>query len=411
MNMNISEIAKNKDLCCGCNACAVICPKQAIQMVEDEVGQLYPQVDEGKCVGCSQCTKVCCEMNEVPQLMPLRTVAATYKNKSVSAKSSSGGLFAALAEAVLNDNGIVYGTSFSDDFKAEVIGIDSMKDLHLLQGSKYVRSSMGNIFFEVKQQLNLGRKVLFSGVPCQVAALRQYLHKDYENLLMVDIVCHGTPSSKMFLDYLNYVQRKENKQITEFYFRDKDVGQDTRGKVVYKQNHFGKVVYKQNHLKAFQSSYYKLFLNCVTFRDNCYSCKFASPERVGDISLCDYWGIDEIHPAFIETVSEEGLCGVSAVMINTDIGLKMMEEIKDQILQIDTDYSSVRKFNPQLNHPSVRTAEHDMVMELYAKQGYEAVDQYYHNHYRLKIITSTIGQVLPDKTKKQLLDMKRRLLK
>ena len=100
-----------------------------------------------------------------------------------------------------------------------------------------------------------------------------------------------------------------------------------------------------------------------------------------------------------------------SVMINTDIGLKMMEEIKDQILQIDTDYSSVRKFNPQLNHPSVRTAEHDMVMELYAKQGYEAVDQYYHNHYRLKIITSTIGQVLPDKTKKQLLDMKRRLLK
>ena len=409
--MNISEIAKNKDLCCGCNACAVICPKQAIQMVEDEVGQLYPQVDEGKCVGCSQCTKVCCEMNEVPQLVPLRTVAATYKNKGVSAKSSSGGLFAALAEAVLNDNGIVYGTSFSDDFKAEVIGIDSMKDLHLLQGSKYVRSSMGNIFFEVKQQLNLGRKVLFSGVPCQVAALRQYLHKDYENLLMVDIVCHGTPSSKMFLDYLNYVQRKENKQITEFYFRDKDVGQDTRGKVVYKQNHFGKVVYKQNSLKAFQSSYYKLFLNCVTFRDNCYSCKFASPERVGDISLCDYWGIDEIHPTFVETVSKEGLCGVSAVMINTDNGAKLMGRIKDQILQIDTDYYSVRKFNPQLNHPSVCTTEHDKVMGLYAQLGYEAVDQYYHSHYWTKIITSTLGQILPGKTKKQLLDIKRRLLK
>ena len=409
--MNISEIAKNKDLCCGCNACATICPTQAIQMIEDEVGQFYPRVDEEKCVGCSQCTKVCCEMNQVPQFMPLKTVAATYKNKDISARSSSGGMFAALAEAVLNDEGIVYGTRFSDDFKAEVIGIDSMKDLHLLQGSKYVRSSMGIIFFEVKEQLDSGRRVLFSGVPCQVAALRQYLHKEYENLLTIDIVCHGTPSNKMFLDYLNYVQRKGNKQITEFCFRDKDVGQDTVGKVVYKQNYFGKVVYKQNYLKAFKSSYYKLFLNCVTFRDNCYSCKFASPERVGDISLCDYWGIDETHPAFIETISEEGLCGVSAVMINTDKGVRMMEEIKDQILQIDTDYSSVRKFNPQLNYPSVHTAEHDLVMQLYAKQGYEAVDKYYRNHYRLKIITSTLGQVLPNKTKRQLLDMKRRLLK
>ena len=409
--MNISEIANNKDLCCGCNACAVICPKQAIQMVENEVGQLYPLVDKNRCVNCSLCTKVCCEMNEVPKFIPCKTVAATYKNKDVSARSSSGGIFAALAEAGIKSNGIVYGTCFTDSFKAEVIGIESMTDLHLLQGSKYVRSSMENIFFEVKQKLDSGRRVLFSGVPCQVAALRQYLHKDYENLLMVDIVCHGTPSNKMFLDYLNYVQKKGSKQIIEFYFRDKEVGQDTRGKVVYRQNRFGKVVYKQNQLKAFQSSYYKLFLNCVTFRDNCYCCKLASPERVGDISLCDYWGINEVHPAFIETVSEEGLCGVSAVMINTDNGLRMMEEIKDQIIQIDTDYSFVRKFNPQLNHPSVRTAEHDLVMDLYAKHGYEAVDQYYHNHYRLKIITSTLAQVLSDKTKKQLIDMKRRLLK
>lgn len=380
-------------------------------MIEDEVGQLYPLVDESRCINCSQCTKVCCEMNEVPQFMPRKTVAATYKNTDISAKSSSGGIFAALAEAVIKGNGAVYGTSFTDDFKAEVIGIETMSDLHLLQGSKYVRSSMGNVFSEVKQQLDAGRRILFSGVPCQVAALRQYLRKDYENIITVDIVCHGTPGNKMFLDYLNYVQRKENRQITEFCFRDKDVGQDSRGKVVYKQNHFGKVVYKQNRLKAFQSSYYKLFLNCVTFRDSCYCCKFARPERVGDISLCDYWGIDEIHPSFVVTVSENGLCGVSAVMINTDNGAKIMEEIKDQILQMDTDYSSVRKFNPQLNHPSVRTAEHNLVMGLYAKQGYEAVDQYYHKHYRLKIITSTLGQVLPDKTKKQLLDLKRKMLK
>lgn len=409
--MNISEIANNKNLCCGCNACAAICPEQAIQMVEDEVGQLYPLIDEDRCVNCSLCTKVCCEMSEVPQFIPRKTIAATYKNIDVSTKSSSGGIFAALAEEVIKSNGVVYGTSFNNDFKAEVIGIETMTDLHLLQGSKYVKSYMGNVFSEIRQQLDSGRRILFSGVPCQVAALKQYLRKDYNSLITVDIVCHGTPSNKMFLDYLKYIQIKENKQITEFYFRDKDFGQDTRGKVVYKQNHFGKVVYKQNSLKAFQSSYYKLFLNCVTFRDNCYSCKFASPERVGDISLCDYWGIDEIHPTFVETVSKERLCGVSAVMINTDNGAKLMGRIKDQILQIDTDYYSVRKFNPQLNHPSVCTTEHDKVMGLYAQLGYEAVDQYYHSHYWTKIITSTLGQILPGKTKKQLLDIKRRLLK
>lgn len=409
--MNISQIANNKKLCCGCNACAAICPTKAIRMVEDEVGQLYPQIDEDKCVDCSLCAHVCCEMNEVPQFMPHNCIAATYKNIEVSAKSSSGGIFAALAESVLNCQGVVYGTSFSDDFKAEVIGIESMTDLHLLQGSKYVNSSMGNVYFKVREQLDSGRKVLFSGVPCQVAALRQYLRKNYENLIAVDIVCHGTPSNKMFLDYLDFIQRKENRQITKFYFRDKDLGQDTNGKVVYKQKHFGKELYKQKHLKAFQSSYYKLFLNCTSFRDNCYSCKFASPERVGDISLCDYWGIDEIHPTFVETVTKEGFCGVSAVMINTSNGAKLMEEVKNQILQIDSDYSSVRKFNPQLNHPSVCTSEHDMVMRLYAKQGYEAVDKYYHRHYRIKIITSTIGQFLPDKIKKQLLNIKRRLLK
>ena len=419
--MNISNIAESKELCCGCGACAAVCPVQAVALREDETGQPYPVIDGEKCTGCSLCTRVCCENNAVPQVLPMKAMAASYRNQAVSARSSSGGIFAALAEAVLADGGIVYGTSLDARFRAEVIGIESLSELPRLQGSQYVRSAMGKVYGEIKRELDASRKVLFSGVPCQVAALKQYLRRDYANLLTVDIVCHGTPSNRMFLDYLQYMQEKEKRQITAFYFREKAAGrnlsgkpryqQDHLGRVVYQQKRFGKTVSGQKYVKAFQSSYYKLFLNCASLRESCYQCKFAGPARTGDITLCDYWGVDEVHPEFVKLVRAEGLSGISAVLINTEAGKALIERIGDRLLQRETDYAEVRKHNPQLNHPSLRTKEHETVMELYAARGYEAVDRYYFSRYRTKIILSTLGQALPDRTKKRMLAIKRKLIK
>ena len=410
-NMNVEKIAKDRTLCCGCNACETVCPVNAIQMIPDKCGNQYPHIDSEKCIDCSLCSKVCCENNKVPQRMPQNVIAASYRNTELSKKSSSGGLFPAIAEYILQGNGIVYGTCFDNGFHPVVVGIDSINDLERLQGSKYVRSNMGDVYKDIQDQLKAGRKVLFTGVPCQVAAVKQFLQKDYENLVTVDIVCHGTPSSKMFHDYLNYIEQKHKIEIVDFQFRDKDVRQDTNGKVVYKQNHLGKVVYKQNHLKSYQSSYYKLFLSCLTFREGCYYCKFAAPERVGDISICDYWGADEEEPDFNRRIKEEGLTGISAVMINTETGSRVIAAIADQLLQKDTKYESVRKNNPQLNRPSILTKEHKYVMKLFADSGYEAVDKYYHSHYRTKIMISTVGQILPDNTKKNLVKLKRKIKK
>ena len=406
--MNISNIASNRNLCCGCNACAEICPKKAIQMVADQCGHYYPVVDSNKCIDCSLCSKACCESNLIIKRFPIDIVAASNKNITTSARSSSGGIFAALADSTLSEAGIVYGTAYNKQFEAIVVGIESHTELYLLQGSKYVHSKMGAIYHDIEDNLKRGRKVLFSGVPCQVAAVKTFLLKDYDNLFTVDIVCHGVPSCQMFLDYLSLLQEKKKAEIVEFHFRDKKYGQDTKGKVLYKQNRLGKVLFKQNRLASFQSSYYKLFLNCSTLRDCCYYCKFACPERVGDISLCDYWGIEEVHPEFVTKVHSSGLCGISAIMVNSKKGLDELERIKDKLIQIPTNYDSVRKRNPQLNKPSKKTPEHDEVMQLYKDSGYKAVDNYYQKKYRLKIFSSTVGQILSNKTKKKILNIRRK---
>jgi len=416
--MNISHIANNKELCCGCNSCETVCPVNAVKMKIDEVGQLYPIIDEAVCIDCSLCAKVCCENNEVDQLDTITAYAGTYCNRDSSSKSSSGGIFPALANYILSQCGIVFGTAYTNGFHVEVISVEDKKDLQKLQGSKYVKSHMGDCSKKILAEARNGRKVLFSGVPCQVAAVKQYLGEDYPNVILLDIVCHGTPSNKMFLDYLKFVEDDKKIEITDFLFRDKDVGQDTRGKVVFKQNHLGKVVFKQNHLgkvvfkqnhlRAYKSSYYKLFLNCSTFRESCYHCKFASSKRVGDITICDYWGIDEVDPEFVEQVKREGLTGISGILVNTQKGITCINDISEELVLKKTDVENIRKYNPQLVYPSQITPEHIEVMSLYKDKGYAAIDAYYHKKYRVKIATSTVGEVLPYSFKKKILDLKKR---
>ena len=405
--MNILSIARNKELCCGCNACETSCPKGAIQMTPDMTGQEYPTIDSNKCVDCSLCVEVCCKASETLKQLPRKTVAASSLNGQSSMKSSSGGIFSVLAEWILSNQGIVFGTVFTDDFDAAVIGIEHVDDLYRMQGSKYVRSRMGDVYREIEKQVKSGRQVLFCGVPCQVAAVRRYLRRDYENLLLADIVCHGTPSGQMFRDYLSYVEKRRNIRIVKFLFRDKTYGQNPEGSLEYSTQNTN----QKERLRSYRSSYYQLFLNCSTFRERCYHCEFAARERVGDITLCDYWGIEDFHPGFTKQVEQAGLCGVSAVMMNTDAGLAAFEQIKNNLMFVESDAAKAAEKNPQLNAPSKKTAEHDEVMRLYAESGYEAVDRYYFKKYRGKILASTMGRKLPVSMQKQIISLKRKLKK
>lgn len=389
------QLFKNKYQCCGCNACEMVCGKKAITMIEDEYGFRFPQIDTEKCVGCGSCQKVCCINNDVELCKPGTVYAASYKNKDISAKSASGGIFAALAKQVLTEGGIVFGSAYTKQFDVEVISIEKIEDLPRLQGSKYVQSSMNSSFLKIKSELQTGRTVLFCGVPCQVEALKRFLGRSYKNLLVVDIVCHGVPSNRMLKDYLAFLADKKQMEIQSIQFRTKTKG----------QNVYGEIAYRQEPLISYKSSYYKLFLNCQTFRDSCYHCKFAGTKRPGDISLCDYWGIEDEHPDFVKEVEKEGLAGISAIMLNTNAGIAFFERLKREFLLRESTVEQVAKHNPQLQAPSVETAERKQVMDCYRQRGYQGVDDFYFKKYRMKILTSDIGQVLPNSWKKKILQV------
>ena len=362
------QLFKNKYQCCGCNACEMVCGKKAITMIEDEYGFRFPQIDTEKCVGCGSCQKVCCINNDVELCKPGTVYAASYKNKDISAKSASGGIFAALAKQVLTEGGIVFGSAYTKQFDVEVISIEKIEDLPRLQGSKYVQSSMNSSFLKIKSELQAGRTVLFCGVPCQVEALKRFLGRSYENLLLVDIVCHGVPSNRMLKDYLAFLADKKQMEVQSIQFRTKTKGQNVYGEIAYRQvSHTGEIAYRQEPLISYKSSYYKLFLNCQTFRDSCYHCKFAGTKRPGDISLCDYWGIEDEHPDFVKEVEKEGLAGISAIMVNTNAGLAFFERLKQEFLLRESTVEQVAKHNPQLQVPSVETAERKQVLDCYRK--------------------------------------------
>ena len=400
------QLFKNKYQCCGCNACEMVCGKKAITMIEDEYGFRFPQIDTEKCVGCGSCQKVCCINNDVELCKPGTVYAASYKNKDISAKSASGGIFAALAKQVLTEGGIVFGSAYTKQFDVEVISIEKIEDLPRLQGSKYVQSSMNSSFLKIKSELQAGRTVLFCGVPCQVEALKRFLGRSYENLLLVDIVCHGVPSNRMLKDYLAFLADKKQIEVQSIQFRTKTKGQNVYGEIAYRQvSHTGEIAYRQEPLISYKSSYYKLFLNCQTFRDSCYHCKFAGTKRPGDISLCDYWGIEDEHPDFVKEVEKEGLAGISAIMVNTNAGLAFFERLKQEFLLRESTVEQVAKHNPQLQVPSVETAERKQVLDCYRQSGYQGVDDFYFKKYRMKILASDIGQVLPNSWKKKILQV------
>ena len=400
------QLFKNKYQCCGCNACEMVCGKKAITMIEDEYGFRFPQIDTEKCVGCGSCQKVCCINNDVELCKPGTVYAASYKNKDISAKSASGGIFAALAKQVLTEGGIVFGSAYTKQFDVEVISIEKIEDLPRLQGSKYVQSSMNSSFLKIKSELQAGRTVLFCGVPCQVEALKRFLGRSYENLLLVDIVCHGVPSNRMLKDYLAFLADKKQMEVQSIQFRTKTKGQNVYGEIAYRQvSHTGEIAYRQEPLISYKSSYYKLFLNCQTFRDSCYHCKFAGTKRPGDISLCDYWGIEDEHADFVKKVEKEGLAGISAVMLNTNAGKDFFEQVKQEFVMKESTVEQVAKHNPQLQAPSVETPERNQVLNCYRQSGYQGVDDFYFKKYRMKILTSDIGQVLPNSWKKKILQV------
>ena len=321
-----------KNQCVGCGACADICSVGCISMLGDPEGFAYPKTDSAKCVGCGACDRVCPALNvpEFSEKIP-QTFLAVNRDEAVVGSSSSGGVFSALADKVTKAGGTVCGAAFDGDFSVHHILAENSEELEKLRTSKYVQSNTGDIYSAVRRELKGGRKVLFSGTPCQVNAMRLFLGKEYENLLLVDFICHGVPSEKVWLKYLKDVAK--GTRVSSVSFRDKSVG----------WNRFSlKIDYQSGaYLCEFSNDpYMKLFLSDNILRPSCYNCPAKGNKRFADITIADAWGMDN------ETTWSFDDKGLSLIFVHTDKGSEYIESLKADLDLCDADYSKAISNNP-----------------------------------------------------------------
>lgn len=321
----------DKSKCCGCNACVQRCPKQCITMYEDEEGFLYPKVDKSCCIDCGLCDKVCPVPNRNSSKQPLQVFAAKNRNEEQRLRSSSGGIFILLAEYIIKRGGVVFGARFDKNWEVEHIYAETLDELEVLMRSKYVQSRIGNTYKEAELFLKQGRQVLFIGTSCQIAGLKKFLRKEYDNLLAVDFICHGVPSPGIWRKYLEEIKigRSEDAGkntvlssslksvpvITDINFREKQLGG-------YGWKKYGFVIHSESLSKGYKNSvlmsttfcsniYMNTFLRNYTLRPSCYFCFAKSGKSSSDITISDFWGLAFCYPDFDDDK------GVSAVFLNT----------------------------------------------------------------------------------------------
>ena len=306
------EIKTDKD-CMGCQACSNICPVNSISMKKNSEGFWYPYVNYETCIGCGKCVDVCPIINFKQIDNKPHAYACINNNEHERMKSSSGSIFSIIANWILTENGIVYGAAFDDNFNVIHKKAESVEELDELRGSKYVQSWIGSSYKEIKSYLNKGRKILFTGTPCQVEGLLHYLNKNYENLYTMDIVCHGVPSPKVWDKYLRYLTKKRDEKPKYIFFRDKITGWENFS-LVFKYNEGPPI--KNSHKNDL---YMQAFLKNVCLRPSCYACHFKGINRRSDITMAVFWGINDVYPEINDNK------GTSLILVNTEKGKYMIE--------------------------------------------------------------------------------------
>ncbi len=346
---NIEQLDKKE--CCGCGSCMQKCPKNAIKMVEDEEGFLFPKIEKKLCINCGLCSRVCPQIKKMTKSKENypQAYAVHNKNEKELLNSSSGGMFSILANYVLENNGVVFGAAYNDNNEVEHIKVENKQELAKLRNSKYVQSNIKNTYKEAEKNLIEDRMVLFTGTPCQISGLKAFLGKEYDKLILADIVCHGVPNQKVFKKYLDFLEQKFKSKVKSYNFRNKD--QNGWGLYAKIETEDGRIRYKNS---AFDP-YYNAFLECKMYRESCYNCHYTSFYRDSDITLADYWGILGIHPEFY---SEKG---VSLVLVNSNKGDKIFRNVSGKIKFIKTDLEKASQKNMNLKKPSKRPKERDNI--------------------------------------------------
>ena len=331
----------SKEQCCGCFACEDICPKQAITFETDIEGFWYPKVEKNKCIDCGLCEKACPIIN-ISQLKkndyekPPRTIAAVNKNMRIRWNSTSGGAYTALAEGMLEQGGYISGAVYDKDFSVKSIVTKNPNDLEQLRSSKYLQSNTENLHKNIKQLLQKGENVLACGTPCQMAALRSFLGKDYDNLVIVDIICRGVNSPKVYRAYLDSLEKKYNSKVIYVKAKNKELGwRNLTRKVTFEngQSYYG-IFMDDDFRRGYHTNVY-----C---RPSCYSCRFKGFPRIADITIADYWGIEKVDKNLDMNI------GTSMMLLNSDKGIAYFEKIKSKLEYRETPFESVLNGNTAL---------------------------------------------------------------
>jgi len=327
------EIEKSN--CTGCYACIYICPEElnCISMTEDEEGFWYPKVNYDKCIKCGLCTSTCPVLNCRPIENVPKAFACINKNELIRSQSSSGGLFTLIAERIIDDGGVVFGAKFNDDFEVVHDFEETKEGIGKFRGSKYVQSRIGNTYMQARHLLKSDRKVLFTGTPCQIAGLIAFLKVPFDNLLCVDIICHGVPSPKVWKKYIELREKEAGSAVQRISFRLKNEGWKRYSVSFLFKND---TEYRQN-LK--NDLYMNAFLKDLCLRPSCYNCKFKTLHRISDMTLGDFWGIQNITPDMDDDK------GTSLLFVNNKSGMDMFERIKDKIIYKEVDINEAVKYN------------------------------------------------------------------
>lgn len=326
------KIKENKD-CMGCYACSSICPENCISMETDNEGFWYPKVDYNKCIKCGLCVNVCPIINKTIVNNKPKAYACNNKDEAIRLASSSGGIFTLVAEQVIDRDGIVFGVGFDKDFKVVHSYVEDKHELYKFRGSKYVQSEIEDTYKQAEYFLKQGKEVLFTGTPCQISGLKSYLDKEYEKLICMDNICHGVPSPRVWDKYVDFREKKAGSKPRRIAFRLKNDGWKLYSvSFLFKDD----TEYRETQK---DDLYMRAFLKDVCLRPSCYSCEFKTLNRESDITLADFWGIQNILPDMDDDK------GTSLIFVNSDKGQKMFENIKDNIVYKEIDINEAVSSN------------------------------------------------------------------
>lgn len=389
-------IELNYEKCTACGACVQRCPENCIELKSDDNGFLYPIVDTTECVDCGLCDKVCPIGKHSNEAKTPMSYACANREDSMLIQATSGGIFGAIAIYVLDNGGVVYGCAYTDRLKATHVRIDNAEALSTLFGSKYVQSNTRNTYKECEEDLKAGKQVLYSGTPCQIAGLKNYLQKDYTNLLTVDLVCHGVASQAYFDKYIELLEKEQGAVCTDYNFRSKkNAGWSAAGIASFKADS-GKEFEKKQYY--FSNYYYNYYLGCSIYRESCYSCEYANLNRVGDFTLGDFWGAEGLNIPF--NVEK----GCSLVLLNSSTADEIFEKLNLHKYQVPLEVAT--KYNKQLTAPSRARYDRNELLREYREEQAAIIQRNFKRKNKKQIFIGKMKYIIPKGLKRMLLKIR-----